>query len=170
MARCPRRRCTSYWRLNKRSGILVSHSHDPSHAPIPGVASDVQLDYVEAGRHALAALVAAVPVPCDVAGLAVLLLGKKQPAGQIIEPQVQGAGGEYVDEVEGDEELVVDPVAVGRNEHGAEREAGKELIGYGQTHDVGTALDLGCGVAWVNELPHLRLLTVFEEGIKAGRL
>ena len=74
-------------------GILVGHGHDASHAAVAGVASDVQLDYVEAGRHALATLVAAIPLPCDVAGLAVLLLGKKQPAGQIIEPQVQGAGG-----------------------------------------------------------------------------
>ena len=64
---------------------LVGHGHDASCAAVAGVASDVQLDYVEAGRYALAALVAAVPVPCDVASLAVLLLGKKQPAGQIVE-------------------------------------------------------------------------------------
>ena len=54
---------------------LVSHGHNPSHAAVAGVASDVQLGYVEARRYALAVLVAAVPVPCDVTGLAVPLLG-----------------------------------------------------------------------------------------------
>ena len=105
--------------------ILIGHGHAASHAAISGVASNVQLGYVEAGRYALAVLIAAVPVPCDVAGLASLLLSKKWPAGQVIEPQVQGAVGEHVDEAEGNEELVVDPVAVGRNKRGAEREAGK---------------------------------------------
>ena len=151
-------------------GILVGHGHDPSDAAVPRVASDVQLGYVEAGRYALAALVAAVPVPCDVPGLPVSLLGEERPAGQIVEPQVQGAGREHVDEVERNEELVVDAVAVGRNERGAEREASKKLVGYGQAHDVGTALDLGCGVAGVNKLSRLRLLAVFEKGVKAGRL
>ena len=33
---------------------LVGHGHDPSHAAVAGVAGNVQLDYVEAGRYALA--------------------------------------------------------------------------------------------------------------------
>ena len=66
--------------------------------------------------------------------------------------------------------MVVDPVAVGRDERGAEREVGKELVGDGQAHDVGAALDLGGGVARIDELPRQRLLAVFEKGIKAGRL
>ena len=33
---------------------LVGHGHDSLHAAVAGVAGDVQLGYVEAGRYALA--------------------------------------------------------------------------------------------------------------------
>ena len=38
----------------KQAMYLVGHSHDPLHAAVSGVASDMQLGYVEAGRYALA--------------------------------------------------------------------------------------------------------------------
>ena len=38
----------------KQAMYLVGHSHDSLHTAIPGVAGDVQLGYVEAGRYALA--------------------------------------------------------------------------------------------------------------------
>ena len=96
-------------RARKRSQAiaLVGHGHAASHAAVASVAGDVQFDDVEAGGYALAVLVAAVPVPGDVAGLAVPLLSEKQPAGQIVEPQVQGACREHIDEIERDEKLVV---------------------------------------------------------------
>ena len=70
-------------------------------------------------------------------------------------PSLAVASSEYVDQVEREGQKVVDTVAVGSDKGGVEGEVGKQGLGKGYAYDIAAAVDLGSGVAGINQLPGL---------------
>ena len=108
-----------------------------------GVSIEVEFEYVEAGRHQLPCLVAAIPSEVLSTRSNSLRALDERVAGQVVEPQVPGAWFEDIDHVSANGEHIVYAVAIGSQYRGVEDDVEQEVAGDGQANDVGAAERLG---------------------------
>ena len=116
------------------------------------VSIEVEFEYVEAGRHQLSCLIAAIPSKILSTRSNSLRALDERVASQVVEPQVPRARFENVDHVGADGECVVYAVAVGRQHCGIEDDVEQEITGDGQGDDVGAAGDLVCSIPGIDAL------------------
>ena len=117
-----------------------------------GVSIKMEFKQVEARRHQLPRLVAAVPSEVlDTRRDGLRVLGERV-AGQVVEPQMPRARFEDVDHVGADGEHIVYTVTVGRQHLIVEDDVEQKVAGDGQTDDVGTAGYLIGSIPGINAL------------------
>ena len=106
------------------------------------VSVEVEFEQVEAGRHPVPGLVAAVPREMLNARRDRLRPLDEHVTSQVVEPQAPRARREEVDHVGTDGERVVYAVAVGRQHLRVEGDVEQEIAGDRKADDVGAADDL----------------------------
>ena len=126
-----------------------------------GVSIEVEFEYVEAGRHQLPCLVAAIPSEVLSTRSNSLRALDECVTRQVVKPQVPRARFKDVDHVGADGERVVYAVAIGRQHRGVENDVEQKVAGDGQADDVGTAGDL------VRSIPGIDALTA---GVLSARV